>query len=41
MLPFADMSEKCDQEYFADGMAEKILDLLAKIPGNAVNISLW
>jgi TolB-like protein/Flp pilus assembly protein TadD len=32
VLPFADMSEKKDQEYFADGMAEEILDLLAKIP---------
>jgi TolB-like protein len=32
VLPFADMSEKKDQEYFADGMAEAILDLLAKIP---------
>ena len=27
------MSEKHDQEYFGDGMAEEILDLLAKIPG--------
>jgi TolB-like protein/predicted Zn-dependent protease len=33
VLPFVDMSEKQDQEYFADGMAEEILDLLAKIPG--------
>jgi TolB-like protein len=33
VLPFTDMSEKKDQEYFADGMAEEILDLLAKIPG--------
>ncbi len=32
VLPFADMSEKHDQEYFADGMAEEVLDLLAKIP---------
>jgi TolB-like protein/DNA-binding winged helix-turn-helix (wHTH) protein/Flp pilus assembly protein TadD len=32
VLPFADMSEKKDQEYFADGMAEEIIDLLAKIP---------
>jgi TolB-like protein len=32
VLPFVDMSEKKDQEYFADGMAEEILDLLAKIP---------
>ena len=30
------MSEKHDQEYFADGMAEEILDLLAKIPGLTV-----
>ncbi len=36
VLPFADMSEKKDQEYFADGMAEEILDLLAKIPGLTV-----
>jgi len=27
VLPFADMSEKHDQEYFGDGMAEEILDL--------------
>jgi TolB-like protein len=33
VLPFTDMSEKHDQEYFADGMAEEILDLLSKIPG--------
>ena len=33
VLPFTDMSEKHDQEYFGDGMAEEILDLLVKIPG--------
>ncbi len=33
VLPFADMSEKKDQEYFGDGMAEEIIDLLVKIPG--------
>jgi len=33
VLPFTDMSEKKDQEYFADGMAAEVLDLLAKIPG--------
>jgi TolB-like protein/Flp pilus assembly protein TadD len=33
VLPFTDMSEKHDQEYFGDGMAEEILDLLAQIPG--------
>jgi adenylate cyclase len=32
VLPFVDMSEKHDQEYFADGMAEEILDILAKVP---------
>ncbi len=32
VLPFVDLSEKHDQEYFADGMAEELLDLLAKIP---------
>jgi TolB-like protein len=36
VLPFADMSQKKDQEYFGDGMAEEILDLLAKIPGLSV-----
>jgi TolB-like protein len=33
VLPFTDLSEKKDQEYFADGMAEEILDRLAKVPG--------
>jgi len=33
VLPFTDMSEAHNQEYFADGMAEQILDQLAKIPG--------
>ena len=32
VLPFIDMSEKHDQEYFGDGMAEEILNLLVKIP---------
>jgi adenylate cyclase len=32
VLPFADMSERKDQEYFADGMAEEIIDLLTKVP---------
>ena len=36
VLPFVDMSEKHDQEYFGDGMAEEILDLLTKIPGLTV-----
>src|ERR1700733_1200533 len=33
VLPFTDMSEKHDQEYFADGIAEEVLDRLAKVPG--------
>ena len=32
VLPFVDMSEKHDQEYFADGMSEEILNLLARLP---------
>ena len=32
VLPFTDMSEKKDQEYFGDGMAEEIIDLLVKVP---------
>jgi adenylate cyclase len=33
VLPFVDMSEKKNQQYFADGMAEEVLDLIAKVPG--------
>jgi TolB-like protein len=36
VLPFVDMSEKHDQEYFGDGMAEEVLNLLAKLPEIAV-----
>ncbi len=32
VLPFVDMSEKKDQEYFSDGISEELLNLLAKIP---------
>src|SRR6202035_5798679 len=32
VLPFLDMSEAKDQEYFADGMAEEITDRLANVP---------
>jgi len=32
VLPFTDMSEKKDQEYFSDGMTEEIIDLLVKVP---------
>jgi TolB-like protein len=33
VLPFADLSQEHDQEYFADGMAEEVLDLLTQVPG--------
>jgi TolB-like protein/Tfp pilus assembly protein PilF len=32
VLPFLDMSEKKDQEYFADGLSEELIDMLTKIP---------
>jgi TolB-like protein len=32
VLPFADLSEKKDQEYFSDGLSEELLDLLAQVP---------
>ena len=33
VLPFADMSERKDQEYFSDGLAEELIDQLGKTPG--------
>jgi TolB-like protein/Tfp pilus assembly protein PilF len=33
VLPFVDMSEKHDQEYFSDGLSEELIDQLAKMPG--------
>jgi TolB-like protein len=32
VMPFADLSERHDQEYFADGLAEEVLDQLALVP---------
>lgn len=32
VLPFLDMSEKRDEQYFADGMSEELIDLLARVP---------
>lgn len=32
VLPFADMSQAGDQGYFSDGLAEELLNLLAKVP---------
>ena len=31
VLPFADMSQARDQEYFSDGLSEELLDVLAKV----------
>ena len=33
VLPFADMSEKKDQEYFSDGLAEELIEQLGRTPG--------
>jgi eukaryotic-like serine/threonine-protein kinase len=33
VLPFANMSRDADDEYFSDGLAEEILNVLAHIPG--------
>ena len=33
VLPFVDMSQARDQEYFCDGISEEILDALAKVEG--------
>ena len=32
VLPFVDMSQAKDQEYFADGISEEVLNLLVKLP---------
>ncbi len=32
VLPFVDMSQSKDQEYFSDGLSEELLNLLAQIP---------
>ena len=33
VLPFTDMSEKKDQEYFSDGLSEDLITALSQIPG--------
>lgn len=37
VLPFANMSSSHDDDYFSDGLAEEILNLLARIPGLKVS----
>lgn len=37
VLPFVDMSEKKDQEYFSDGISEELIDLLARNPALRVS----
>jgi TolB-like protein/Flp pilus assembly protein TadD len=32
VMPFVDMSQAKDQEYFSDGLSEELLNLLAKVP---------
>src|ERR1700728_725968 len=32
VLPFVDLSEKHDQEYFSDGLSEELIDQLTKVP---------
>ena len=32
VLPFADMSENHDQEYFSDGLSEELIELLTQVP---------
>lgn len=33
VLPFVDMSQEQDQEYFSDGLSEELLNVLAKVEG--------
>jgi TolB-like protein len=37
VLPFADLSPAGDQEYFSDGMAEEILNVLVRVEGLSVS----
>ena len=32
VLPFVDMSEKKDQEYFSDGLTDELITHLARFP---------
>jgi transcriptional activator of cad operon len=37
VLPFLDLTEAMNQEYFADGMTQELIDKLSKIPGLRVH----
>lgn len=39
VLPFADLSQEKDQEYFSDGLAEELLNNLVKIQG--LHVAAW
>jgi hypothetical protein len=41
VLPFANIGNDPDNEYFSDGLAEEILNLLAHIPGLKVTAHSW
>src|SRR5437588_846059 len=41
VLPFVDLSQAKDQEYFCDGMSEEILHALAKVDGLRVTGRTW
>ncbi|HEY2807918.1 MAG TPA: TIR domain-containing protein [Steroidobacteraceae bacterium] len=33
VMPFTDLSQEKDQEYFSDGLSQELIDLLGKVPG--------
>jgi eukaryotic-like serine/threonine-protein kinase len=37
VMPFLDMSEKKDQEYFSDGLSQELIDQLTKVPDLTVS----
>jgi TolB-like protein/DNA-binding winged helix-turn-helix (wHTH) protein/Tfp pilus assembly protein PilF len=37
VLPFVDLSGQKDQEYFSDGIADEVIDLLTRVPGLQVS----
>jgi len=37
VLPFVDLSEQKNQEYFSDGIADEVIDLLSRLPGLQVS----